>query len=190
MSQYAVVLPGDLVIMQYYIYDSYDGDLVKEQLAELATMIFAKGCSFAGKVDKRYEDGEENAITSKMTDICKETFGKCDLHNRLWSGQHYCPINIKLVNIYDNYKVFHCQVRLKTPLTSAVYQQQKCDAMHCFVASFKFQRTALTDSETNRRYFEIKVLESHLWYEGLVQLDPDACRSHHIRLVKKQELRA
>jgi len=198
MSQYAVVRrgdragdrPGDLVTMQYYIYDSYDGDLVKAQLAELATMIFGKGCYFANRVDKKYEDGEEKTITSKMTDICKETFGKCDLKNCLWSGQDY-SILIKLMHLYyddNNDSVFHCQVRLKTPLTSAVYQRQKCDAMHCFVASFKFKRIPLTDSETNKRYHEIIVLESHMFYEGLALLDE--CDKNHIRSVKKQELRA
>lgn len=188
MSRYDVVHKGDTVKMQYYIYEGYAGDLVKEQLSELATMIFGKGCHFNTRVDKTYEKGEEDAIKSKMTNICKEIFGECDSDNSMFSWQNHYTIYLDLVDI-NSYGPgdIHCQVRLETPLTNGLLQSQGCYAKHCFVASLKFKRKLFRDSETKRSYYNVEVLESHLWYEGLTQLDPDECSRHYIRFVENKQ---
>jgi hypothetical protein len=182
-------VPNDYtgIIMKYYIYDmKTNHDLVKDNLSELATMTFEKGWSpFEGI--KIYREGEENEIQSKMTDICKQTFGECDRDNRLFSFNNTYKIQILVVDIEDA-GIYHCIMRLQTPVPSLVYQSQGCYAEHRFVASFRYREGKFFFNSQNRRCTEIEVLESHLWYEGLHQLDPLLCTDHHIKSVARNEL--
>jgi len=163
--------------MRYYKYDlQKDYDSVKDKLSELATTTFETGINGM----KVYAWGEKSKIQSMMTDICKQTFGKCDPENRLFNDNNSYEMDIRLVNP-PVAGLHHCIIKMETPLTSAEYQSKGCYAEHIFLATFKYResRDFFRNSE-HRLCCEITVLECELWYEGLHQLYPLSCVEHHI----------
>lgn len=194
-SEYLVHIPKDdtLIIMNYYIYDmERDHDLVKDNVSKLAKLTFGKGWDSIARKTYRVGSGgretRDNEIRSMMTDICKQTFGKCDPDNGLFSFRNEYDIRVYCKDIefrLGNYKekpvtICHYEIVLSTPLTKLVKQKQGCDADHCFVASFSYR-----EDPQYIKSGEIEVLECRLRYEGLRQLDPELCTYHHIKSVPR-----
>lgn len=194
-GEYLVQIPNDdtFIIMNYYIYDmERDHDLVKDNVSKLAKLTFGKGWDPVERKTYRVGTGgretRDNEIRSMMTDICKQTFGECDLDNGLFSFRNQYDIHVYCQDIefrQGDYKqedvtIFHYEIVLQTPLTNSVKQKQSCKADHSFVASVSYR-----EDPQYRKSGEIEVLECRLRYQGLRQLDPELCTYHHIKSVPR-----
>jgi hypothetical protein len=175
----------DRQIMKYYIYDmNYDHDGVKDNLSELARVTFEDKNFFETRNKARFDEEVKTKILSTMTKICTQTFGKCDPDNLLFSVSQDYDIHVYV----EDYKMMRsgkdmwkCEISLQTPVNSPRSQSQGRYNDHNFVASFRYEL-----NHPGWRQKEIKVLESHLRYEGIFQLDKEECKEHHIESVARR----
>ncbi len=175
----------DSCIMKYYIYDmNYDHDGVKDNLSELARVTFEDQNFFESCNEARFKEEVKTKILSTMTKICTQTFGKCDPDNLLFSVSKDYDIQVYV----EDYKmmssgkdIWKCEISLQTPLKSPRSQSQGIYHDHNFIASFRYE----LDHPQYRQKI-IKVLESHLRYQGIFQLDKEECEKHHIESVARK----
>lgn len=174
----------DRQIMKYYIYDmNYDHDGVKDNLSELARVTFTDKSFCDTNNESRFDKKVKTKILSTMTKICTQTFGKCDPDNLLFSVSqdydiHACLVEYKRMRSGDD--IWECEISLETPMNSPRLQSQGRYHDHKFVASFRYEM-----NYSGWRQKEIKILESHLRYGGIFQLDKEECKEHHIESVDR-----